>query len=287
MGTLRIYLDGAAEPAVDLPFIGYFDHKNEPFTGKALVHNVANGENNFVPIPYAKSCKIVAEKGWGQYYHFTYGTFPKGTKVPTFKRQLSAEETVALAAADKAISTLGPEALVSRTGQLTEAKSVAVAPGQSATVATLAGPRAITALRAKLDLPKSPEDRVALRELVLKITWDDDATPAVWAPLGDFFGTAAGANKYKSLTLGLTEDGTWYSHWYMPFAKAAKIELINDGKEQRTVAFEVVHAPVSKPIDSLGRFHAKWHRDVFLPAEKERQIDWPMLVTQGAGGLWA
>jgi hypothetical protein len=26
-----------------------------------------------------------------------------------------------------------------------------------------------------------------LRELTLSITWDDDATSNVWAPLGDFF----------------------------------------------------------------------------------------------------
>ncbi|MFI5378018.1 MAG: DUF2961 domain-containing protein [Tepidisphaerales bacterium] len=282
-GHVRIYLDGAAEPAVDLPFIGYFDHKNEPFTDKTLVHNVSNGENNYVPIPYQKSCKIVADKGWGQYFHFTYGTFPKGTQVPTFKRQLSAEDTAALAAADKTLASCGPERVVTRNGQATESKSVTVAAGQSATVATLAGPQAITALRVKLDLPKSPDDRVALRELVLKITWDDDAAPAVWVPLGDFFGTAAGANKYRSLPLGLTDDGTWYSQWYMPFAKAAKIELINDGKEQKAVAFEITHAPLTRPIDTLGRFHAKWHRDIFLPAEKERQIDWPMLVTQGRG----
>lgn len=282
-GHIRIYLDGAAEPAVDLPFIGYFDGKNEPFNRKAFVHATANsGRNNHVPIPYAKSCKIVADKGWGMFYHFTYGTFPKGTIVPTFKRQLSAEESAALDAVDKTLSSCGPETVINRPGQATQTKSVAVAPGQSAVVATLAGPAAITDLRAKLDLPQSPADRLALRELVLKITWDDDSTPAIWCPLGDFFGTAAGANQYRSLPLGLTAEGTWYSHWYMPFAKA-KIELINDGKEPRTVNFEIEHAPLTRPLDTLGRFHVKWHRDAFMPAEPERKIDWPMLVAQGRG----
>src|SRR5215831_10790996 len=36
-GHVRIYLDGASEPAVDLPFSGYFDRKNAPFTRPALV----------------------------------------------------------------------------------------------------------------------------------------------------------------------------------------------------------------------------------------------------------
>ena len=95
-GHVRIYLDGASEPAVDLPFVGYFNHKNEPFTRSAIVHTVANGWNNYTPIPYQKSCKIVADPGWGDYYHFTYGTFPKGTQVPTFKRELSAADLAAL-----------------------------------------------------------------------------------------------------------------------------------------------------------------------------------------------
>ncbi len=276
-GHVRIYLDGATEPAVDLPFIGYFDHKNAPFTGKALVHNVANGENNYAPIPYQKSCKIVADKGWGQYFHFTYGTFPEGTKVPTFKRELSAEEMAALDAADKTLASCGPRT------QAGDVKKVTVAAGASAVVAELAGPKAITGLRMKMALPKSPEDRTILRELVLKITWDDDKEPAVWCPLGDFFGTAAGANQYRSYTSGLTDDGTWYSNWNMPFAKAAKIELINDGKEAREISLEIVQAPLTKPIDTLGRFHVKWHRDAFLPTEKERQIDWTMLKTQGRG----
>ena len=35
-------------------------------------------QNLYMPIPYQKSCKIVADKGWGSYYHFTYATLPQG-----------------------------------------------------------------------------------------------------------------------------------------------------------------------------------------------------------------
>jgi len=78
-GHVKIYLDGASEPAVDLPFSQYFDGTQAPFQGKALCHTVANGKNCYVPIPYQRSCKIVAAEGWGRYYHFTYSTFPKET----------------------------------------------------------------------------------------------------------------------------------------------------------------------------------------------------------------
>ncbi len=67
-GKVKIYLDGAAEPAVDLAFDDYFSRKT-----------AANGFHNFVPVAYQKSCKIVGDKDMGNYYQFTYFTFPKET----------------------------------------------------------------------------------------------------------------------------------------------------------------------------------------------------------------
>jgi hypothetical protein len=282
-GHVRIYLDGASEPAVDLPFIGYFDCKNAPFTRPALVHTVARGWNNYTPIPYRKSCKIVADPGWGLYFHFTYSTFPKQTQVPTFKRELTPEESAALDQANGILSRCGSGPLPKRPGEKLVTETLNLPGGQTATVTKLKGPRAITGLRVKLDPPASPADRDLLRELALQIKWDGEKEPAVWAPLGDFFGTAPGANNYRSFPLGLTDDGWWYCNWYMPFEKAAQVQLINDGKVKRRVTFEVVHAPLSLPIQQLARFHAKWHRDAFLPARPDRKIDWPILKTEGAG----
>ncbi len=282
-GHVRIYLDGATESVVDLPFIGYFDRTRAPFLHESLVHTTARGLNNYVPIPYQKSCKVVADRGWGRYYHFTYGTFPEGTKVPTFKMSLSPEETAALAEAHRKLTRGGVDPAGKRPGEATVTKTVTVAPGGTACVATLDGPRAVTAIRAKLDLPESPKDREVLRALTIQIQWDGESAPSVWSPLGDFFGTAAGANAYGSLPLGLTKEGEWYCLWYMPFAKSAVITLGNDGKQPRNVSLTITHAPLGKPVDALGRFHAKWHRDVFMPPEPERWIDWPMLVTKGRG----
>ena len=36
----------------------------------------SSGQNLYLPIPYQKSCKVVADKGWGNYYHFNYATYP-------------------------------------------------------------------------------------------------------------------------------------------------------------------------------------------------------------------
>ena len=281
-GHVRIYLDGASEPAVDLPFVGYFDRKNTPFTHPALVHVVSHGWNNYTPIPYQKSCRVVADPGWGLYYHFTYETFPKGTRVPTFRRELTSEESAALEQADQILShCVGGARQYPRETFLK--KQLDLAPGTTAAVAHLRGARAITSLRMKLDAPLSPDDRDVLRELVLQIKWDGQKQASVWAPLGDFFGTAPGANSYRSYPLGLDEDGWWYCNWYMPFAKDAKVEVLNEGRNRRRLRFEIRHAGLVHPAETFGRFHAKWHRDAFLPSEPERAIDWPILKTEGSG----
>ena len=292
-GRVKIFIDGSTEPAMNLPFAKYFEEpvictdpggKQTPFAGKALCHVLAKGWNCYVPIPFQKSCKIVAEKGWGSYYHFTYTTYPKGTELPKFQRTLDCPESHALLRADEFLAVrCGEDPAGKREGEKTEEKTVSVSPGQTAWIAELDGPRAITALRAKIDLPAAPADRDVLREMCLRITWDGDAQPAVWTPLGDFFGSAPGYNQYRSLPLGMTEEG-FYALWYMPFGKKARIELVNDGKEPRVATFRITHAPLTKPADSFGRFHAKYHRDAFLPEEPERRaIDWTMLKTQGRG----
>lgn len=282
-GHVRIYLDGQAEPVVDLPFIGYFNGQNKPFTRDALVHIVASGKNCYVPIPFQKSCKIVADRDYGEFHHFGYTVFPKNTQLPTFSRNLSDEEKAALDRANEFLKNCGPRIAKYGPDERIQGFETTIGPGQTEQVLKLEGPRAITSIVAKGELPEGIElQRQVLRELVLKIYWDGDDKPSVWCPLGDFFGTAPGANHYKSLPLGITEQGG-YCNWYMPFSKEARIELLNEGNGEATVEFEITHAPLKRPAGDYGRFHAKWHRDAFLPGELERWIDWPMLKTTGRG----
>jgi hypothetical protein len=284
-GHVKIYLDGATEPAVDLPFSGYFDGKNEPFTRPNLVYQTtAKGYDNFTPIPFQKSCKIVAEKGWGKYYHFNYTRFPADTVVPTFHLPLGADDLKALDQADQIFSQAGQNPFPNRPGQHTETLNVTVPKGGSAVVAELTGPEAITELKLQSDWPKVGEaQRMLLAQLTVSITWDDDAQPAVWAPLGDFFAASAGLTPFHTLPMGLNDDGTFYSYWFMPLGKSAKIEMTNDSDHDVTLTWQISTAPLEKPATEYLRFHAKWHRDAFLPQRADRWPDWTLLTTQGEG----
>jgi hypothetical protein len=281
-GHVTIYLDGDTVPVVDLPCEDYFNCTQEPFNRPQLVHVVANGKNSYVPISFQKSCKIVMDEDYGQYYQFTYSLFPKGTKVQTFKRQLSKEEGEALDRVNKQLANAGPNFIAAAAGEKTEDINVTIGPGEKKTIAEIAGPRAITSFVIKNVFTKDvQQQRDIIRELAIQIVWDGQKNAAVWVPLGDFFGTAAGLNNHKSLTCGVTDE-CLYANWFMPFAKTAKLEIINDGKSQITLPIQIKHRPVSD-IEKYGRFHAKWHRDMFLPKEPEREIDWTLLKTQGSG----
>ena len=227
-GRVRIYLDGSAEPAVDLRFSQYFDNSQWPFVHPPLVHDAASGKNLYVPIPFMKSCKVIADDKWGAYYHFTYTTYPNDTVLPVFSRNLKPDEVEALEAANLTLTQgLGTDPAGVRPGQRTARASANLRPGKTLTVARLKGERAVTALRVNVDgLSDRTAEILAMRQLALKITFDGDPQPSVWAPLGDFFGTAPGINTYKSLPMGMTPDGC-YSFWFMPFAREAVVEIVN------------------------------------------------------------
>ena len=293
-GHVKIYLDGRKTPAVDRPFSQYFDGEHEPFHYTSLSYNLPadcegrSGRNLYFPIPYRKSCKITAEKGWGKYYRITYITFPKGTKVPTFTAKLVKESAKTVQRVDKFLrEKLGTDPAGNRKGQETISKTVPVADGQTVRVAELSGPRAVTALKVKMDFKNRQEQTVILRTLVLKITFDGQERPAVRCPLGDFFGTAPGVNYYKSLVTGMTPGG-FYAYWYMPFASSAVVELFNEkslsgvGKETQQVHVEITHAPLPRSFEGMGYFHAKWHRSIFKGLQ-HRWPDWDVLNTRGRG----
>ena len=268
-GHVRIYLDGNPTPAVDLPFAEYFSGKEAPFTRRAIVHQLSEGRNNYTPIPYQKSCKIVADANWGAYYHFGFTTFPAGTEVPTFKRELGPEENAALDRADNILSHCGPREPGSGAPSGWAKGSVEA---NSAASSSLGGPRAINSIRVRFEPPLTPADRDVLRAATIQIRWDGESEASVWAPLGDFFGTAPGPNVYASLPCGYTADGWFYANWFMPFAKSAEIRFVNEGTDARKFTYEIAGTELRGDAGRYARFHAKWHRDR-IPADRPGPAD--------------
>jgi hypothetical protein len=288
-GHIQIFVDNAERPVVDMPFRDFFERWGDeipPLNLPSLAPTLSRGRNRFIPIPYNRWCKVRLGPGWGAYYHFTYTTFPAcpdGVALPSFGSMFDSPGAIARATAERARARRGWRP--PRTpGDALERVTLSVAPGQTATIAELRGNRAICAIRVAPELPEPPADRQVLRELALSITWDGDSAPSVWSPLGDFFGSAPGLNEHRALPQGATAGGL-YSHWFMPFAERALLQISNDGQQARTLTFTIVHRELERPADELLRFHAKWHRDGLWEHTRAegRAIDWPMLLTRGQG----
>lgn len=279
-GHIKIYLDGAEKPVLDLPATAYFSGKQPPFNRPGLVYEASSGKNSYVPIPFQKTCKITASGDWGRYYEFTYGTFPEGTTPPSFQEALDPEGSAALDRASERLSRAGRVLPDQYPDQQQVSVSEVVEPGEAVSFHEVNGPRAIVALDVKPEYSGTIDDRDRLRELILRITWDNEEYPAVLAPLGDFFGTAPGINFYKSWPMGMTPEG-FYSHWYMPFAEHARIEIVNEGPDPQEVSITIQHAALSRPTSELGRFNVIWHDG--LKSDPGRPIDWFFLDTRGWG----
>jgi len=104
-----------------------------------------------------------------------------------------------------------------------------IAPGGTLTVADIKGEGEFTHLWFTI----AAQDPDALRELVLRITWDDAAKPAVECPIGDFF--AQGPGKYvefESAPVSVGGSMALNCYWPMPFHKHALVTITNEGAGQ-------------------------------------------------------
>jgi len=279
-GLVEFYLDGATEPTLRKPFKDYFDNSKPPFNYPSLVYTSAKGKNCYLPITFSKSCKVVAHPGWGKYYHFTYSHFPKTTKVETFSIELAKTHSQEMKKIDDILSNCSQYDLRYKNKTETTVQTVEIPPGKTTQITAIKGAYAITSLKIKRN-SLANMDVEALRQLILKIYWDGSPSPAVWSPVGDFFGSAPELVEYKSLPLGITSEYL-YSYWYMPFKNSAVIEIQNDSAINQPLEFEISYIPLTKDPDNLLRFHSYWHVGNY-GFNPKRSIDWTFLKTIGKG----
>jgi len=280
-GKIRFYLDDAAP--IELDFNELFSGRLEPFRRPLVWQRrvVLGGDNPasdcYLPIPYQRSCKVTSLRTDRnnriiQYYHIGYTTLPVETKVPTFRMELSDEEKIILTEVCGKLSNCGwdpqPREL------FWQRKIVELQPGQSLVVHELEGPAVICQIKGRLT---TAAERAVGRKVLLKVFWDEESEPGIWAPMGDFFGESFGASPYASLPLGM-DLGNWYSYWRMPFRSRAKFAVTSEAKRPCLVALDVGFRKVQNLPPNTAYFHAKWRRE-----HECDTFDYPFLECTGQG----
>ncbi len=100
-------------------------------------------------------------------------------------------------------------------------------------------------------------------DLVIRMYWDNATEPAVEAPIGDFFASGFGLRQpVKSIPV-LVEGGDGYNcYWDMPFHKAAKITVTNDGKlASRSFYFQFDYTEYKKLPKNTAYFCAQYRQE--------------------------
>jgi hypothetical protein len=149
-----------------------------------------------------------------------------------------------------------------------------VKPRQTATLADIASPGCIKHIYCTYIIEKEDLRRRFFRDLILRMYWDDEQTPSVERPIGEFFGVSNGVPRpIRSLDLvvnpgGCGRDTSVGLNCYFPmaFSKHAKVEVVYDSDAKAPaigmwyhIDYETYPAP-PKWMDNVGRFHAQFRR---------------------------
>lgn len=273
-GIVRIYLDHEATPTIEMPFAELLSGQAAPFI-EPIAGVRSAGWNNYFPIPYAEHCKVTASKP-EFFYHINYRTYDGAVEVASFPREIPAEALNRIrAVAERLSSPMGTPSSPARSE--TRSLTYRVEPGAERAEVLSQDGSAICAMEVRVT---ADDVATALRECVLTISYDDAAHPQVCAPLGDFFGTAPGANAYASLPLAVRDDGTLTSAWIMPFQRSARIAIRNTSDAPVQIDLEMGIGEYEWTDRSMY-FHANWRGEYPVPTRPRR--DWTLIDIKGAG----
>jgi len=266
-GIIRLYLDGAPEPVIAASQSEWMKQKRimpAPFVEIApdTAPEHQRAYNVFLPIPYARGCKITYEtkgqlgtvwnKGEAYYYAINYRRYAPGTSVRTFQLTDLQQHAPAISNAGQALDRMDLPAS-GTTG--TSLPAGPLAPGASVKV-ELDGPAAVREIR--LRFPAETGLVGALRSVELQLAFDGE--PAAQCPVGDFFGTGTRLVPFRTRFLEAAAGGTLICRWVMPFRKQAVLTLSNKGAapvelsgsiqttpwvwNERSLHFRAHHAPL-------------------------------------------
>jgi hypothetical protein len=135
--------------------------------------------------------------------------------------------------------------------------SIRIAPGETRTLADVHGSGAIQHIWMTLT--------GHWRHSILRIYWDDQETPSVECPAGDFF--ACGWGQYaqiSSLAVCVNPGSAFNCYWEMPYRSGFRMTMTNIAAQEMTLYYQITFTETDVP-DDLAYFHAQFRRVNPLP----------------------
>lgn len=134
---------------------------------------------------------------------------------------------------------------------------VVIQPGETFTMATIAGPGAIQ------HIWMTPTGN--RRFSIFRIYWDDEKEPSVEVPVGDFFANGWGGYAHvNSLAVTVNPGSAYNCYWTMPFRKKCRITMTNIDQQPMRLYYQIDYTLTEVP-DNAAYFHAQFRRVNPLP----------------------
>jgi len=155
--------------------------------------------------------------------------------------------------------------------------SIAIEPGKTAVLAEINGPAAIHHIWTTI-----AAEPFYGRKVVLRVYWDDERSPSVEAPIGDFFGVGHGLNRnFASLPIICSSEGRARNcYWYMPFRRSCRITATNEGARAVDAFYYYIdYRELGELPEGTPYFHAQYRQE-FPPNEGRGYL---LLSAEGSG----
>ncbi|MBL8026081.1 MAG: DUF2961 domain-containing protein [Fibrobacteres bacterium] len=269
---IRYYFDGETVPKIDMTlneYWGYHQNYTAPFTPSLSYFDDLQGKYkdrmgvNYFPLPFKKGLKVTLTRtpsGYG-WYQYTYLRFADTAKVKTWDGTDTASGKVRAQWA-----SIGQDPKPTA-GNQTFSKTSSLQKDSSVVIFTDNAKGSIASVK----LTVNPYTIETFYNVYIKITWDNQSTPAVDLPLAYFFGAGGMNDPFRneifntprhSLFMGCdTGSHSYYSFWPMPYWTAAKIELYNKTANTITINSEIQYKSAAvfdyESHNKSGYFHAK------------------------------
>lgn len=117
-------------------------------------------------------------------------------------------------------------------------------------------------------------DPEMLRSLRLDIYWDGRPTPAVSAPIGDFFGAILGRPVAFENELFANPEGRSFNCYIpMPFRTAARVTVTNESARHIAhIFYDIDILTLDKPNPDSLYFHAHWRRERWTTLSRDFEL---------------
>jgi len=281
-GTLRVYLDGSDRPAIEEEADSLLSGRS--FVPEPLSEELCYGRNLYLPIPYARRCKVTydrpnywksknpEDKAW---YNINYLTYPADVGVETFTPEVFAAARLLVDETGKELlrEDRAPKQGVRASAAIFRSLKQGQSLGQK-----FVGPGAVRQFSVRIGAKNLAQ---SLRSAIVVMEFDHEQT--VWSPAGDFFGSGVGLNPFRDWWRRVDKDGTMTCWWVMPFRRSCSIRIENIGIEPIDVSLRPVLTGAWEWDDRSMHFHANWRQQYPIQTQAQQGMDWNYIEIAGKG----